>query len=105
MSRPFRTRFALCLLAFTVGLSGCDTIYRPVYSNQKNFYQSPVAYNQKGPAALSAEDVLKSVDTSYTPAAAPDPNAMPPAPAAAPDAMPAAPGAPATPPATPPPPQ
>jgi hypothetical protein len=104
MSRPFRTRFALSLLAFTIGLSGCHTIYRPVYSNQRNYYQSPVAYNQKGQSALSAEEVLKSLPETggYTPAA-PDPNAMPPAPAAAPDMIPPAPGAPA--PATPPPPQ
>ena len=98
MSRPFRTWFALCLLAFFVGLSGCDTIYRPVYSNRKNYFQTPVAMNQKGQPELSAEQVLKGLPE--TPAGPADAGALPPPPPpAAPDAAPPAP------PAVPPPPQ
>jgi hypothetical protein len=101
MSRPFRTRFALCLVAFSVGLSGCDTIYRPVYTNQKNYFQPPEALEAKRQPALTADEVLKSLpdNGASTPIAPLDAGGMPPAaPPAAPDA------APAVPPATPPPP-
>jgi hypothetical protein len=100
MSRPFRTLFALCLVAYSVGLSGCDTIYRPVYSNQKNYFKPPDANgNQKGPQ-LTAEQVLQQTDSNGGPggaAAQPAPadagGMMPAAPPAAPDAAPAAPPA------------
>ena len=101
MSRPFRTLFALCLVAFSVGLSGCDTIYRPVYSNQKNYFKPDSALAAKGGPQLTAEQILQQTTGDTSPAAplAPaDPNAMPPAPPAAPDAVPATPPAPATPP-------
>ena len=105
MSRPFRTLFALCLVAFSVGLSGCDTIYRPVYSNQKNYFKpNDTLANAKGQSQLSAEQVLQQTDatgaSAPAPMAAPDAGAMPPAaPPAGADAMPA------VPPAAPPPPQ
>jgi len=108
MSRPFRTQFALCLVAFSVCLSGCHTIYRPVYSNRKNYFKPPEAYAAAKTPQLTAEQILQQTDAQgagYGPSApqAPaDAGAMPPAAPAAPDAMP---GAPATPPATPPPPQ
>ena len=99
MSRPFRNQFALCLVAFSVGLSGCDTIYRPVYSNRKNYFTPPEAMEGKKGPQLTAEQVLQQTDAQGGPdagATAPiapgDAGGMPPvAPPAAPDAPPAAP--------------
>ena len=106
MSRPFRTLFALCLVASSVALSGCGPIYRPIYSNQRNYFKPPEAVKSTGQPQLTAEQILQQTDAqnaALNGGAAPmpaDAGGMPPA------APPAAPDAAATPPpATPPPPQ
>jgi hypothetical protein len=109
MSRPFPILFTLSLSAFSLGLSGCGTIYSPVYSNQKNHFKPPERYAKAdGVQQKSADEIMKEKDAaeaarkaaageSSTPPL--DPNAPPAAPAA-PDA--AIPGM-ATPPAATPP--
>jgi hypothetical protein len=108
MSRPFRTLSALSLTAFSLGLFGCETLYRPIYSNERNYFKAPDQYAKVGGAKQkSAEEIMKEADAASTPAPSSNPldpgAAMPPAaPPAAPDAA-AMPGmTPATPPATPP---
>lgn len=89
MFRPFRILFALCLVASFAGMTGCSTIYRPMYSNSKNYFKPPDAneINRKGPQ-LTAEQVLQQTDAQGGGAGAmppPDANAMLPV-APAPDA-------------------
>jgi hypothetical protein len=109
MSRPFHPLFALSLAAFSLGLFGCETIYRPIYSNRVLHYKPPGQLaKEDGTKQKTAEEILKEQDAAAqgatTPSANPlDSGAMPPAVTPAPDA--AMPGM-ATPPpaATPPPP-
>jgi hypothetical protein len=103
MSRPFRNLFALCLVAFSIGLSGCG-IYRPMYSNQRNYFKPPETVRNTGQQQLTAEQIMQQTDAQNAAlgAGAPAPadaGGMPPA------APPAAPDAAAAPAAVPPPPQ
>lgn len=108
MSRPFRTLSTLSLLALSLGLFGCETIYRPIYTNRRNYFkpQEQLAKTSGAPQK-SAEEILKETDLRNNPPPNANPldpgAAMPPPAPLAPDAA-AMPGMtpPAAPPAVPP---
>ena len=103
MSRPFRTLSALSLLALSLGLFGCETIYRPIYTNRRNYFKPQERLAKAGGSTKTAEEILKETDARNNPPPSANPldpgAAMPPPAPLTPDA--AMPGM--TPPAVPPP--